>query len=473
MDITIHAFFLNIRDFGVRGDGQTIETKGIQKAIDKCAESGGGTIVFPSGTYLTGTLRLRSDVYLHLDSGATIKGSANIRDYYLNGELCGIFTAINARGITISGRGVIDGNGVSFIDMAKSKETGKYDPAMPPDHEHGNGPACMLDRPGSMLYFAGCEDIVINDINIVNAPFFSILFYGCDGVKITGLRIRSPQFIPNNDGINCKASRNIIITGCDILCGDDPIAISGVNDEAHCQATAGLTTPTGVIDNIIVSDCILSSRSAGVRIGYGVNDIQNCIFQNLVIDTSNRGLALFVREAGSIRNLRFSNIIMRAQMNNKDWWGNGEAIHISAFRQYKDKPLGTIEDIHFRGITAEAANGILIHGVEESVIKEINIEDLRLKIVKDPRSAQRSDIVDIRPALNEAHEWIEHGWCEDTKTTDVSHGWIEHETSPMYCQHVDGLRIRNTKIDLDDDVLDFAMPGLHCEFVDGLDSDEM
>jgi len=97
---------------------------------------------------------------------------------------------------------------------------------------------------------------------------------------------------------------------------------------------------------------------------------------------------------------------------------------------------------------------------------------VRLKIVKDPRSAQRSGIVDIRPALDEAHQWVEQDWVEGNAASSVvAYGWVKHEMSAFYCQHVNGLRIRNTKIDLDDDIIDFTKPGLHCEFVSGLDSE--
>ncbi|RKX34410.1 MAG: hypothetical protein DRP64_20120, partial [Verrucomicrobia bacterium] len=191
---------------------------------------------------------------------------------------------------------------------------------------------------------------------------------------------------------------------------------------------------------------------SGVRVGYGHNDIQDCIFQNLVIESSNRGLGVFVRDPGSIRNIRFTNIVMRTVMSNKRWWGNGEAIHISAIRQY-DEAIGTIDGIRFTGIMADAANGILVHGIEDSIIKDIAFEDVRIKIVNDPRAARRGGIFYLGPAFDEAH------------------GWVEHDTPSMYCQHVDGLRIRNTKIELDDDVPDFITAGLQCESVNGLDSD--
>lgn len=460
MEIMKRGSSLNVKDYGAQGDGQTLETESIQTAIDQCADSGGGTILFPSGEYRTGAIRLRSHVGLHLDTGATIKGSGNLRDYYLDGELVGLVTARKARGITISGYGAINGSGISFIDVAGGREKGWYDPdaapgteSFTPGHTLDNGPAYMLERPGPMLDFATCEDIVIDGITVVDTPFYAIIINGCDRVRICNLRIQNPPFIPNNDGIHCTTSRNVIITGCDIKCGDDPIAVTGINDEYHCKVLPGFISHTGVTANIIVSDCILHGRSSGVRVGYGHNDIQNCIFQNLIIESSNRGLGIFVRDSGSIRNVRFTNIVMRTVMSNEPWWGNGEPIHVSAIRQCDEEAIGEIESIRFTGIKAVSPNGILIHGIEDSTIRDIAFEDVQVRIVNDPRAARRGGIFDLRPVFDKAI------------------GWVEHDTPSMYCQHVDGLRIRNTKIELDDDLPDFITAGLQCESVHGLDSD--
>ena len=454
------TLLFSVKKTGATGDGKILDTIPIQKTINNCAESGGGTVIVPPGEYLTGALELLSNVELHLLPGAKVKGSSNIDDYYLNGELAGLITAKYAKNITISGRGVIDGSGTSFIDVTESKKSGKYDPDAHQQTEPAvsgikpnDGPAVMLTRPGCMLNFCGCENVIIQDITVIDAPFWTILINGSNNVKIFNTSIQNPCIVPNDDGIHCTSSSDVIISGCNILSGDDSIAITGINDECHMNILPGFIRHTRTTENIIVSNCILRSRSGSVRVGYGHNDIRNCIFQNLIIETTNRGLGIFVRDAGSIQNIQFSNITMKTELHNETWWGNGEPIHISSINQFVGKPLGSIQNIRFSNITAEAANGVLIYGTEKSIIKNVELNNIRLEIKSDPRNKSRGGKFDIRPAYKEEL------------------GFFSHDIPGVFCQHTDGLKIKEFELNWAENVPDFFTHGLTCEFVNNIEID--
>jgi len=107
----------NALEFGAVGDGKTINTRSIQQAIDKATSSGGGSVCVPAGTFVTGALRLHSNVDLHLESGAILKGSGRLEDYYLDGKLVGLLFTQDAVNVSITGQGTIDDNGDSFMGL--------------------------------------------------------------------------------------------------------------------------------------------------------------------------------------------------------------------------------------------------------------------------------------------------------------------------------------------------------------------
>lgn len=398
----------DIMQFGAKGDGATLNTQAIQQAFDACAQAGGGQVCIPAGIYLTGALRLFSNTTLFLDHGAVLQGSPRLDDYRFKGELVGLIIARDAENISIGGPGVIDGNGDAFIDVEDSLRF--YNLAQNPGQDIAplvkdwprhvaDGPVRMKSRPGNLVVFSNCRNVRMEDVVVRNAPFWTLHFDGCNELRVLDVTVRNNPLIPNNDGIHCTTSRHVQIRGCDIIAGDDPIAITGIDD--HQTIIPGFLGHQKTTEHVIVANCFLSGRSCGVRIGYGANDIRDCRLENLTIHDSLRGIGIFARDAGSIEDVSCDNIRIRTRLFAGGlWWGNGEPIHVSSIRQRKDVPVGRIRNIRFTNIDAEGEGGSLIRGSEESVIEDVHLENVRLRQFVGPLRAKRGGRLDLRPTFS-------------------------------------------------------------------------
>jgi hypothetical protein len=392
-------------------------------------------VFFPAGTYLTGALQLESNVVLHLDSGAVIKGSSNLNDYYLNGKMVGLILASDEQNVGIIGNGAIDGNAAKFMDMTQLSGI--------------DGPIQPLNRPGNMVVFSGCRNFVIQDVTLQNSPFWTLHLAGCDNGDVSNVNIDNDMLIPNNDGIHCTTSRNIRISNCHIQTGDDAIAVTGIID--HARIIPGFVAHEGKSENIVVTNCTLSSHSAAVRVGYGDNDVRNCIFSNLVVYGSNRGLGVFVRGKGSVSNILFSNIIIGTRLHSIAWWGNAEPIHVSAVPITGQTSMGQIKDIRFSNVFAHSESGIVIHGSLESMVRDVAFDHLKLQVVRSLFKERSGGYLDLRPGKDEAS------------------GWFAHKLPALYCRFVKGIEIRQTKLEWSEDLPEYFDDGLRCEDFEDLE----
>jgi polygalacturonase len=182
-----------VTDYGAVGDGGTLNTIVIQHLIDTCASLHGGTVVVPSGVFLSGTLRLRSNVRLEILSGAVLKGSQRLSDYSLDGNPAGLIYTEEAENVTITGPGTIDGNGDAFMDLTHAKSIDSAGKAWTRQKSRfrevpsgiGDGPAVPKDRPFQMIIFSRCRNVVIRDLLITNSPFWTVHCADCDGVLMS------------------------------------------------------------------------------------------------------------------------------------------------------------------------------------------------------------------------------------------------------------------------------------------------
>ena len=447
---------VNIAECGASGDGKTINTRTIQHAIDSCAAAGGGTVVVPRGVFLTGTLRLRSNIRLAVEAGGVLKGSTRLEDYMSEGKLLGLLYTEDAVNVTVTGPGSIDGSGDAFMDTLHAKNIENAGTSFTRQKEHfrevaaglGDGPVVPLRRPFQMIIFSSCRNVVVRDLLITNSPFWTVHCADCDGVLLTAVRIWCSLLVPNNDGADFTSCSNVLVSDCDIRTGDDCLVFTGYCRHFDLPGYRGLRHPS---ENISVTNCTLVSRSSAVRIGgFDQNPMRNYTFSNLTIHDSNRGIGIFARDEGSIENMVFTGIVIDTRLHTGDWWGNGEPIHVSALRLTKGVTLGCIANIRFRDVICTGESGIVVYGSPESVIENIAFEGLSLRVRKSPLGAVAGGNFDMRPVQDESLQLF------------------AHDIPAIFAQDVRGLTIRDVTVAWDAVTEPFFTNGIEVHRFDGL-----
>ena len=277
--VAAHGAF-NVRDFGAKGDGVAKDTVAIQRAIDECSAAGGGEVLLPAGTYLSGSVFLKSRVDFHLAEGAVLKGSGDPADYSPL-DVCpqnwgGLGRGDNTSGghlilcieqedVTLRGPGKVDGNVRAFFRM--------------PD---GSWPKHKLKvpwRPGQMVYFVESAKITIRDIELADAPYWSCFIHGCEDVTVSNAyvhTVRKPHTY-NGDGLDIDCSRKVRVSGCRISTADDSLTVRG--DDRRLKNK-------GPCKDVVVKDCVFSSDCNAIRLGVGNGTIRDCSFSNIkIVDT--------------------------------------------------------------------------------------------------------------------------------------------------------------------------------------------
>ncbi|MCY2951184.1 MAG: glycosyl hydrolase family 28 protein [Planctomycetota bacterium] len=439
------AAFVNVLDHGAVADAKTLNTAALQKAIAACAEQNGGTVLVPAGVYRTGPLELKSNVTLQLEAGAVLRASEVIADHGVGGESRALIWARNAANIGICGRGAIDGRGTAFVLLDQPRTAaGDFNPRftrqgeefMSPKFGTADGPVTFRQRLPRLIRFDSCRNVLLSGVVFMDASIWTIHLDDCEHADITGLKVLNNPVIPNNDGIHLTTCRNVHISDCELTCGDDAICVTSVESRKP-----------GFCENITVSNCTMSSRSAGIRVGYGPNTIRNCVFQNLVIRNSNRGIGLFVRQEGSIENVLFNNIIIQTRLHTGHWWGKGEPIHLSVLpeRESNAKTLGRIRNVAFTNILAESEAGVVIWAQESGQIEDVTLDRIRLRLRKGPLSDSYGGNIDLRPAFD--HRWA----------------IFKHDLAGIFCHRATGLTLSQIDVRWDDDIPQYYTHALWCE----------
>jgi polygalacturonase len=250
----------NPREYGAKGDGASKDTFAIQAAIDACETKGGGTVRLIAGTYLSAPIVLKSNITLQLDKGAMLLGSADHGDYLPKTEfrepgLQSLVSATNASNVAIKGRGIIDGAGRTWWEMARSfKNSG----IMGSEHP----------RP-RLVVFDHCKHVVVEGITIQNSPMWQLVPYYSDHVVIRNIKILAPANSPNTDAIDPFSSSNVRIDHVFADVGDDDIAIK--------SGAIGSPGPDAPSQDITITDCRFlhgHGLSIGSEIAGGARNIR-------------------------------------------------------------------------------------------------------------------------------------------------------------------------------------------------------
>jgi hypothetical protein len=461
--ITAFSNTYNILDFGAKQN--TLSTTAIQEAIDECHAKGGGQVLVPAGTFITGTLVLKSYVNLHLISGATLEASLDLKDYQNMVRQHGMIVAVDATQVSITGLGTIQARGIDFYDPTQNHTYPEYDRSKTRQGEDyqregvftTDGPIKRKPKPGMGIEFYNCTGAKLLDFTLKDTPSWSVRIAYCEDVVIDGISILNNLLIPNSDGVHCTTSRNVRISNYNFVGGDDALVVTGFNIEqddpgfaTEEQSSRTYGNKTIYSENITVSNCHLQSRSSGIRVGYGQHPIRNCTFDNIQIYESNRGIGIFAHDSVDIENLFFSNITIQTRLHNGQWWGNAEPIHLSAISRFEKLPAGNIKNVYFNNIVATSEHGILLYGTKEGHLENIHLDNVRLHIKNGKETLTYGGNFDLRPA------------------SPIEKQIFKHDIPGIYAQQVNGLNIEDFRLTWDETLPDFFTHGIQCEQVTDL-----
>lgn len=417
-----------VTDYGAAGDGKTNDGAAIQAAIDACSAAGGGRVVLEEGRHFySSSIILKENVELHLEKGSCLQAHRDLETYFNPNEEAEDYDiekidkevvrkppyvfiyAKDADHISITGEGTIDGNAFAFVKrVSQYYVTGEFYP-----------------RP-TLIYTEHCNHITFKDVTMQNAPFWTLHPAGCDDVLIQGIRILNDLEVANSDGIDPDHSRNVRILGCHITCGDDCICL---------KSTIG-NMKYGPTENILISDCTLISTSAALKIGTeGSGNFRNIMMQNCIISNSNRGISVQIRDGGNVENVSFQNIMIHTRRFAKCWWGCAEPIAISVADRDENTHAGKVSGIRFFNITCDSENGVFVHGMPENHVEDVLFE--KVQVTMSARSKWARGQYDLRPGLGT--------------------GIIERKSPGFFLKNADGLILRDCRVRFQgEDLTDFA-----------------
>ena len=370
----------NIKDIGAIADGKTLNTAAIQGAIDACAENGGGQVIVEGGVYMFGTIVLHSNIELHIAAGATLLGSPRCEDYPERDDVkhvdskklprwrnaCYIYCE-ESENVSITGMGKIDCNGESFVEPRENPT-------------HWLFKRIDAPTPPRVVFFAGCKNVRIEDITMENLPSgWGFWIHDCDYVTFDKVKLFAEVEYENNDGIHINSSRNVTISNCDIICGDDCLVL---------RANNASLPENKVCEKVTVTNCNLTSYSGGIRVGWRqCGTIRNCSFSNIVMTDTTVGIDINIphftfdptkmytidcgREATLIENISFDNIIMDNVY--------AEPVKIIVHDNPETKVEG-IRNLYFSNIRAKGPRGIRLKGRAENHLDNIRFSNCTFEV---------------------------------------------------------------------------------------------
>ena len=387
----------NVLDFGAVGDGVADDAAALQETIDKCTREGGGRVLIPRNhTFLCGPVELKSNVELHLEPTAMLLCNPDESIYRLSafgdnrGEGMMWLWAKDADNLSITGRGTIHGNGIRFMGMELSDS---YE--LKPLADQAFDP-----RP-HVLTLINCRNLLVRDVTIREGAYWTLHLVGCNGAVIDGISLLNNLKIRNGDGIDIDHSKYVRIANCNITSGDDCICLKNRREWSRY----------GSCHDIVVTNCVMASRSCAIKIGSeNMDSIYNVTIDNCIIRDSNRGLGIQNRDEGTVTRVTFSNILMDLKLWSDVWWGKAEPIYVTSYPRangnHKDANwrfpkgetvgrCGEVSYVWFNNIQATSENGCFIGGDTTDKVNNIFLNNVTLDLHR--RTQYANGIYDKRP----------------------------------------------------------------------------
>jgi len=379
----------NVRSFGALGDGQTLDSPAINKAIDAAAAAGGGTVLVPAGTYLCGSIHLQSNIHLRLDAGSIILGAPQDRKAYDETEAFpgiayqdgghtyfhnSLIWGDNLTNVFITGHGMINGGGLVSGAGILDEMCG-YDHFTTPNTK--TFPPVRIGNKAIALKL--CKNVLIRDVTIFHGGHFGILVTGCDNLTIDNVTLDT-----NRDGMDIDCCRNAMVSNC---------RVNSPNDDGICPKSTYALGEVRITENLTIVNCQVSgfkegtlidgtmrrsTRRAYGRIKFGTESsggFRNCTVSNCTF-RSCCGLALEEVDGGILENIAITNLTMTDMPD--------YAIYITSGKRNRTPNLTTpsrIRNILISNVIADGVGkmaGIEITGLPEHPVEGIRLENIRL-----------------------------------------------------------------------------------------------
>src|SRR5215470_18028814 len=439
------ARVFNVREFGAKGDGKNLDTVAVQSAIDAAHKDQGGTVLIPAGTFVVGTIELKSNVTLKLAVQGRLLGSEKPEHYKAgngippsNGNIV-MISAANAENVVIEGPGTIDGNGTKFF-------TGKGDMTGPGQ----NSAEGYFQRP-HLLAFYQCKNLSIRNVFLTASAYHCARILECERVFLDSVRIYNRVNL-NNDGFHINSSEYVHIVNCDVACQDDACALFGSNKFVTVTNCAFSTRWSvfrfggGQAENITISNCVIyDTYGCPIKMRCGARSrFENITFSNLILknvtgpisiglDSSRGGAAGATQPVkGIVRNIAFNGI---------------RATVVAQGRQHEDLPWPQ----KFR--PGETRSCIVVNGVKDEFLEGISFHDVHVTYEGGGAAEEAT-----REIPQIAGEYFEIG-------TPPAYG--------IYARNVRGLTLHNVRLEVTapdlrpaivfDQVVDAAVNGLSAQ----------
>lgn len=368
---------LSIIDQGALPDGKTLNTRAIQQTIDSLSSAGGGTVIIPRGTFLTGAVFLKPGVNLHLEKDAVLLGSSNIDDYprmmtRIEGQnrvwRPAMVNASWCDGLRITGEGTIRGGGKTFWDafwarLREDKKTRNLD----------------VERPRNM-FVSDSKDVLVSGIAFRDSGFWNLHVYRCRGVHLEKLDIRTPPRAPSTDGIDLDSSQNVTVRDCFISVDDDDIALKGTKGPG---AAGDKESPPA--EHVRISGCTFALGHGVVTLGSEASEIRDVVVEDCwVVDAENNRNVLVRFKLRPDTPQHYSDISFR----NIRVDYRGAIFGIESYSQYFDlkgeaPPVQLVENISLSGIKGSVSGFGRIAGPPNCTIRNVVLKDIDLQL-KDP-----------------------------------------------------------------------------------------
>lgn len=441
----------NVRDYGAKGDGKTLDSPAIDKAIEACVKLGGGKVVLPAGTYLSGSIHMKSNVELHLQSGCVILAAPQSMGAYDKSETFGfpeyqdgghtyfhnsLIWAEGQENISITGHGMIDGLGLTKKDTEKG----------------GKVQGGSIGAGDKAIAFKQCKNILIRDVTIYRGGHFAIIVTGCERGTIDNVTIDT-----NRDGIDIDCSKYITLTNC---------KVNTPNDDAIVLKSSYALKRAVPCEHILVTNCIVTGYKLGTFLdGTYVPEKVNWVCGRIKLGTESNGgyrditisnctcmyssgLAFEEVDQGLMDNIVVTNIALKHVHHYPIYITTG--CRNRGPKEVTEPSRGqNIMISNVQALDCDSLAGIIITGMENAPLKNISLSNIFVEY----RGGGTADMAQ-KKYREQGTNYPEPRWAGPTP----SYG--------LFARHIDGLKLRDITFALKKDD---GRPAVMLENVKNLD----